>query len=90
MFNGAIQLKCFSLIILDGEPADNSDSEFVWEEYLQETGVQAVPPTAFKHVSISIGMTRTKAELVVSDLCPRVWGFKSHGHLGVVFISKTH
>ena len=26
-------------------------SEFVWEEYLQETGVKAVPPTAFKHVS---------------------------------------
>lgn len=29
---------------------DLDDSEFVWEEYLKETGAIAVPPTAFKHV----------------------------------------
>lgn len=38
----------------DGIPVDYSDSEFVWEEYLQDTGVQAVPPTAFKHVEYSL------------------------------------
>ena len=27
------------------------EPEFVWEEYLRETGAVEVPPTAFKHVS---------------------------------------
>ena len=30
---------------------DLEESEFVWEDYLKETGATSVPPTAFKHVS---------------------------------------
>ncbi|XP_005111500.1 scm-like with four MBT domains protein 1 [Aplysia californica] len=40
-----------------GELADVEDleeTEFVWEDYLRETGATAVPPTAFKHVEISL------------------------------------
>ncbi|KAH9504832.1 Scm-like with four MBT domains protein 2 [Bulinus truncatus] len=33
---------------------DLDDTEFVWEEYLKETGAIAVPPTAFKHVEVSL------------------------------------
>ncbi|KAK6993736.1 scm-like with four MBT domains protein 1 [Biomphalaria glabrata] len=36
------------------EVEDLDDSEFVWEEYLKETGAIAVPPTAFKHVEVSL------------------------------------
>ena len=34
-------------------PLDYEETEFVWEDYLQETGATPVPPTAFKHVSIT-------------------------------------
>ncbi|XP_059151098.1 scm-like with four MBT domains protein 1 [Physella acuta] len=33
---------------------DLEDVEFVWEDYLKETGASAVPPTAFKHVEVSL------------------------------------
>ncbi|CAG5126728.1 unnamed protein product, partial [Candidula unifasciata] len=33
---------------------DLDDTEFVWEDYLRETGSAAVPPTAFKHVETSL------------------------------------
>jgi hypothetical protein len=29
---------------------EDEEPEFVWEDYLQQTGTTAVPPTAFKHV----------------------------------------
>ncbi|XP_021367553.1 scm-like with four MBT domains protein 1 isoform X2 [Mizuhopecten yessoensis] len=38
----------------DGVPVEYAEPEFVWEEYLQETGASAVPPTAFKHVECSL------------------------------------
>ncbi|PVD24335.1 hypothetical protein C0Q70_14815 [Pomacea canaliculata] len=38
----------------DGVHVEYDESEFVWEEYLQETGASAVPPTAFKHVECSL------------------------------------
>ena len=34
-------------------PMDYEETEFVWEDYLQETGATPVPPTAFKHASIT-------------------------------------
>ncbi|CAL1529108.1 unnamed protein product [Lymnaea stagnalis] len=42
---------------MHGDLADVEDleeTEFVWEDYLRETGATAVPPTAFKHVEISL------------------------------------
>ncbi|GFR75003.1 Scm-like with four MBT domains protein 1, partial [Elysia marginata] len=33
---------------------DLEDSEFVWEDYLKETGATSVPPRAFKHVELSL------------------------------------
>ncbi|GFN93457.1 scm-like with four mbt domains protein 1 [Plakobranchus ocellatus] len=33
---------------------DLEESEFVWEDYLKETGATSVPPTAFKHVEMSL------------------------------------
>jgi len=38
------------ITITDGVPVEYHEPDFVWEEYLQETGGTAVPPTAFKHV----------------------------------------
>ncbi|XP_041347271.1 uncharacterized protein LOC121367224 [Gigantopelta aegis] len=35
----------------DGIRVEYDQAEFNWENYLQETGASAVPPTAFKHVS---------------------------------------
>ena len=32
---------------------DFDETEFVWEDYLQETGATPVPPTAFKHVRVT-------------------------------------
>lgn len=34
--------------------ADADEPDFVWEEYLEETGTLASPPTSFKHVSNSV------------------------------------
>lgn len=39
---------CFSL---DGVAVEYDGSDFVWEEYLEDTGSVAVPNEAFKHVS---------------------------------------
>lgn len=36
---------------LDGVSVEYDGSDFVWEEYLEETGSVAVPNEAFKHVS---------------------------------------
>ncbi|XP_060607615.1 scm-like with four MBT domains protein 1 [Ruditapes philippinarum] len=33
---------------------EDEEPEFVWEDYLQQTGTTAVPPTAFKHVECSL------------------------------------
>nr|KAG5708815.1 hypothetical protein BaRGS_031969 [Batillaria attramentaria] len=41
-------------VTLEGVPMEYDESEFVWEDYLQETGATAVPPTAFKHVECSL------------------------------------
>ncbi|XP_061195549.1 scm-like with four MBT domains protein 1 [Saccostrea echinata] len=38
----------------DGVPVEYDDSDFVWEEYLDETGSIAVPNEAFKHVEYSL------------------------------------
>ncbi|KAL5013685.1 hypothetical protein ScPMuIL_007955 [Solemya velum] len=38
----------------DGVPIEYNEPEFIWEEYLQEAGATAVPPTAFKHVEYSL------------------------------------
>ena len=38
----------------DRMAVDVEESEFVWEDYLQETGALSVPPTAFKHVRLSV------------------------------------
>lgn len=35
---------------LDGDGATDEEVEFNWEEHLEETGGEAVPHTAFKHV----------------------------------------
>ena len=35
----------------DALSMDFEEAEFVWEDYLQETGATPVAPTAFKHVS---------------------------------------
>lgn len=37
---------------LDGVSVEYDGSDFVWEEYLEETGSVAVPNEAFKHVSV--------------------------------------
>ncbi|XP_076304706.1 scm-like with four MBT domains protein 2 isoform X2 [Tachypleus tridentatus] len=34
--------------------SDTAEAEFVWEDYLDETGCDAVPPTAFIHVERSL------------------------------------
>lgn len=34
----------------DGDGATEEEAEFNWEEYLEETGGEAAPHTAFKHV----------------------------------------
>lgn len=39
---------CFSL---DGVAVEYDGSDFVWEEYLEDTASVAVPNEAFKHVS---------------------------------------
>ncbi|BFZ09138.1 hypothetical protein BsWGS_12177 [Bradybaena similaris] len=46
----------FAPQIVDGhyQVDDLDEAEFVWEDYLRETGSAAVPPTAFKHVEISL------------------------------------
>ncbi|XP_071081791.1 scm-like with four MBT domains protein 1 [Haliotis cracherodii] len=38
----------------DGIPVEYDQSEFIWEEYLLETGSTSVPPTAFTHVECSL------------------------------------
>jgi hypothetical protein len=35
-------------------PIEYDSPEFVWEEYLEETGATAAPPTSFKHVENSL------------------------------------
>lgn len=38
----------------DGDGATEEEAEFNWEEYLEETGGEAAPHTAFKHVETSL------------------------------------
>ncbi|ESO90512.1 hypothetical protein LOTGIDRAFT_123158, partial [Lottia gigantea] len=44
------------------------EHEFIWEDYLQATGTTAVPPTAFKHVSLQQGMTLEIQDLAQPNL----------------------
>lgn len=45
-------IQCINVcdVLLDSISVDSEDADFVWDDYLQETGASAVPPTAFKHV----------------------------------------
>lgn len=54
VFIGISRVFLLHMCIADGVPIEYDEPEFVWEEYLEETGSSAVPPTAFKHVSHSI------------------------------------
>ncbi|CAH1784251.1 unnamed protein product [Owenia fusiformis] len=45
----------------NGVPVEyNNDEEFVWDEYLEDTGAIAAPPTSFKHVEDSLQSGFTK------------------------------
>lgn len=39
-----------TVFVPDGDGATEEEAEFNWEEHLEETGGEAAPHTAFKHV----------------------------------------
>ncbi|XP_036366059.1 scm-like with four MBT domains protein 1 isoform X1 [Octopus sinensis] len=60
----------------DGLLETYEEPDFVWEEYLQETGALEVPPTAFKHVECSLqsGFVKgMKLEVAVKSTPDTYW-----------------
>ena len=52
------------LIFIDGVSVEYNGSDFVWDEYLEETRSTAAPNEAFKHVSDNY---KKKINLNVND-----------------------
>lgn len=60
----------------DGMSELYDEPEFVWEEYLRETGAVEVPPTAFRHVECSLqsGFVKNmKLEVAVKNASNNYW-----------------
>ncbi|XP_074645284.1 scm-like with four MBT domains protein 1 [Tubulanus polymorphus] len=59
----------------DGVPIEYDEPDFVWEEYLEETGAVAAPPTSFKHVECSLqsGFVKGMKLEVLNKSCPNTY-----------------
>ncbi|XP_023933206.1 scm-like with four MBT domains protein 1 isoform X1 [Lingula anatina] len=59
-----------SVTDLPSIPVEYEEPEFIWEEYLEDTGASPAPPTAFKHVECSLQSGFTKGmKLEVANKC---------------------